>query len=605
MALREFDFEKEPTVSIVKKILTDAINMKATDIHFDPTSEDLIIRFRINGDLDEYTTAPDSVKINILTRIKILAGMNITNSLIPQIGAISFELNNTVHNMRVSSLPIVDGEKLVVHLSSYAKNIKNINKLGFSNQNIKKIKELLKKEQGIILITGTTNSGKTTTTYSLLKELNSKTNNIISIEDPIKMKIKGINQIAIAPEKGLTYRNILKAVMLQDPNIIAINELIDDETTRSALRASLTGRLVISTMYTKNGYQTISNLLDMDIENYLLSSNLVGIISQRMVKKLCPTCRQKKKTTTYEKKVIKAIINKDVDELYYPNGCEECQNGYISQIPIEETIIIDDELRKAIANNKSRSFIRQIIYTENESIIKNGFEKVLNGDTSFEEMIRSIDLDIDFTEEEKDIKDLIVGKNQISEEETQQKDTSNDKVEENKIENNEKIDNNEKNLEGNKEKHIQEKEEQNETSIKEKQDETSSEKEKTDKIESKVKEQETNQNTIINKQDDNMNLLQALLNENGLKEKIEEIIKNQLNQENKSKNPINNKENQQDSNNNDEVKLENNEKEKKLPNQNTIISDNKDIKVTSIKQNDNEDDDDDDFNYDDSYKIVF
>lgn len=430
MALREYDFEKEPTVSIVKKILTDAINMKATDIHFDPTPDELIIKFRINGDLTEYTTAPDNVKINIITRLKIISGMNITNSLIPQTGAISFELDNNSHNMRVSSLPIIDGEKIVVHLSSYAKNIKNINKLGFSETTLQKIKELLKEKQGIILITGTTNSGKTTTTYSLLKELNNKANNIISIEDPIKMKIKGINQVAIAPEKGLTYRSILKAIMLQDPNIIAINELIDDETARSALRASLTGRLVISTMYTKNIYETINNLLNMDIENYLLASNLLGIVSQRMVKKLCPSCRKKKKASPYEKKIIKAILDKDIEELYYPNGCEECFNGYIDKIPIEESIIINDELRNAIANNKKSSLIHEIIYSENNSIIQNGLRKAIEGETSFEEIIRILDLNIDFTEEEKDIKDLILGKEKKSEE-SKEKNKSSAKVKEN------------------------------------------------------------------------------------------------------------------------------------------------------------------------------
>lgn len=414
MALREFDFEKEPTVSVVKKILSDAIRMKATDIHFDPTPDELVIKFRINGDLNEYTIAPDNVKINILTRIKILAGMNITNSLIPQTGAISFELDNKPHNMRVSSLPIIDGEKIVVHLSTYAQNLKNISKLGFSDENVKKIKNLIREKQGIILITGTTNSGKTTTTYSILKEINNKANNVISIEDPIKMKIKGINQVCIAPEKGLTYRNILKNVLLQDPNIIAINELVDDETARSALRASLTGRLVISTMYTKSAFETIDHLLNMDIENYLLGSNLLGVISQRMVKKLCPTCREKKKANEYEQRIIKAILGEDIDELYYPNGCEECRDGYIDQIPIEETVIIDDELRSAISNNKNRSLIREIIYSENKSIIKNGLTKAIAGETSFEEILRVMDLNVDFTDEDKELKNFILGNETVT-----------------------------------------------------------------------------------------------------------------------------------------------------------------------------------------------
>ena len=183
-------------------------------------------------------------------------------------------------------------------------------------------------------------------------------------------------------------------------------------------------------MYTKNIYETINNLLNMDIENYLLASNLLGIVSQRMVKKLCPSCRKKKKASTYEKKIIKAILDKDIEELYYPNGCEECFNGYIDKIPIEESIIINDELRNAIANNKKSSLIREIIYSENNSIIQNGLRKAIEGETSFEEIIRILDLNIDFTEEEKDIKDLILGKEKKSEE-SKEKNKSSAKVKEN------------------------------------------------------------------------------------------------------------------------------------------------------------------------------
>ncbi len=409
MALREYDFENTPTVSIVKKTLTDAIKMGASDIHFDPTPDELVIKFRINGDLKEYTIAPENVKTNILTRIKIISSMNITDSILPQTGTLNFELDNKNHNMRVSSLPVLDGEKIVIHISNYASDIKNLNSIGFTEENINKINNLLKEQQGMILITGNTSSGKTTTKYSILKELNNRNNNIISIEEPVKMRIKGINQVQIAPEKGLTYRNTLKSVMLQDPNIIAIDELVDDDTTRSALRASLSGRLVISTMHTKTAYQTIDTLLNMDVENYLLGSNLTGIISQRLVKRLCPTCRELKHVTQYEASVIKEVLGEDVTELYYPNGCSECNDGYIEQIPIAEVIEIDEELRNAISNNKKRELIRNIINENNDSIIKDGFRKVLEGTTSFEEIIKTIDLRVDFTSEDKKIKEIILG----------------------------------------------------------------------------------------------------------------------------------------------------------------------------------------------------
>lgn len=409
MTIREFDFEKEPIVSIVKKILTDSIKMKATDIHLDPLPNELVIKFRINGNLTEYTIVPESAKINILTRIKILANMNITESLLPQIGAINFDNDGESTNMRVSSLPVADGEKIVVHISNYAKNLKNISKIGIRPDDVAEIKSLLKEQQGIILITGSTASGKTTTMYSILKEINNKSINIISIEDPIKMKIEGVNQVQIAPEKGLTYRNILRNVLLQDPNVICINELVDDETTRGALRAAITGRLVISTMHTKSAYTTIDTLLNMDVENYLLGANLLGIISQRLVKKLCPVCREKKKATDYEKTIIKRILGKKVDELYHPKGCSECQGGYNDQLPVIEVVTIDDELRSAISNNKSRDLIRSIITENNNTILKDGFQKVIDGDTSFDEMIRITDIRIDFTKEEQDIKEFILG----------------------------------------------------------------------------------------------------------------------------------------------------------------------------------------------------
>lgn len=433
MALREYDYENIPTVSIVKKILTDAIKMEATDIHFDPTPDELIIKFRINGDLKEYTIAPENVKANIITRVKILASMNITDSLLPGTGAISFELNNETHNMTVSSLPIVDGEKIVVHISNYAQNIKNLHSIGFTEANTNKIKSLLNEQQGIILITGNTNSGKSTTLYSILKELNSSANNIISIENPVKMRIKGINQVNISPEKGLTYRNALKSVMLQDPNIIAINELVDDETTRSALRASVSGRLVISTMHTKTAYQTIDTLLHRDIENYLLGSNLIGIISQRLVKKLCPSCRKLQRATPYEASIFKEVLGTDITEIYSPNGCIECNDGYIDQIPVAEVIEIDEELRNAISNNRNRDLIKNIIYEENDSIIKDGLKKVLEGKTSFQEVMRIIDLRVDFDEKKSKIRNIILG-NGLPEEPT-----SLPKKEEGKIEEPQKI----------------------------------------------------------------------------------------------------------------------------------------------------------------------
>lgn len=409
MAIREFDFEREPTVSIVKKILTDAIKMKVTDIHFDPHPDKLVIRFRNNGELTEYTNTPDNVKLNIITRVKIIAGMNITDSILPQTGTINLEVDGKSHSMQVSTLPILDGEKIVVHISNYARNLKNIDRIGMEQEDIDKIKNLIKEKQGVILVTGTNGSGKTTTTYALLKELNKPDTNIISIEDPIKMPLEGVNQVQIAPDKGVTYKTILRNIESQDLNVLAINELVDDETTRSALRLSTTGRLIISTMNTKTVYQTIDTLLNMNVENYLLGDNLIGIISQRLVKKLCPNCRVKKAATEYEKNVIKKITGQEVKEIYYPEGCEECKEGYLGQSPISEVIPITPELRDAISNNRDRELIRRIIYQDNDTILKDGFKKVISGDTSFSEVIRVTDIKTDFSPDEENIRQYILG----------------------------------------------------------------------------------------------------------------------------------------------------------------------------------------------------
>lgn len=410
MTLREYDYEKEPVVSIVKNILTDAINMKASDIHFDPSATKLSIKFRINGNLQEYTIAPETIKSNITTRIKILSNMIITDSLHPQTGILNFELDGKHYDMRVSSLPVCDGEKIVLSIHNYESNIKSLSKMGLNPIDTEKIKKLVKSNQGLVLITGTTSSGKTTTMYAMLKEIQSKSLNIISIEDPVKMKLDGINQVEIAPDKGITYKSALKHVMLQDPNIICIDNLIDDEIAREAIRASITGRLIISSIYTKNAYTTIDSLLNMEIENYLLSSNLNGIISQRLVKQLCPKCKEKRYTTEFEKTLLKKFLNKNIDELYYPKGCEECHNGYIGQIPIVEVVEITDEIKNAITNKKDSKTIRELLYKDNTPIIINGFNKVLEGVTSFNEIIKTIDIKIDLNENQNDIKDYLLGK---------------------------------------------------------------------------------------------------------------------------------------------------------------------------------------------------
>lgn len=408
MALHEFNYEKEKTVNIVKKILEDAILIFATDIHFDPKEDELTIRLRIDGDLILYTTVPESAMKNIITRIKILAGMNITESSIPQTGFITYKMKDVTHNMRVSSIPVVHGEKIVVHISNHANKFAKLEELNFSEYDLKKIKNLLNNTAGTILIAGSTTSGKATTLYAMVHELDHNKKNIFTIENRIKANIDGVNQIQIDKHKGLTPIKILKNVLLSDPNVIVLSEINDIETANSILNASITGRLVISTIHSKNIYTTIDTLINMDIENYLLSSSLTGVISQRLVKRLCPKCRKKRKTTDLEKEIFTMTINKNIKEIYEPVGCDNCIGGYQGQLPISEVVEINDAIRNAITNPREKTNLRKLVYENNSTIFEDGLNKVINGDTSLDEVIRVIDLNSDFAKDEEILKKLIL-----------------------------------------------------------------------------------------------------------------------------------------------------------------------------------------------------
>ena len=277
---RDFDYENKPVVDIVNEMIIDAINKNASDIHFDPTEECLNVRIRIDGELLEYAKVPNFVKKNLLTRIKIISGMNITETRLPQDGAIKNLTDKTDLDLRVSSLPIVDGEKIVIRILNYTMSTAGLDNLGLSDKNLEKINKLIKMPNGIILVAGATGSGKSTTVYAMLQILNTVTRNIITVEDPVEMKITGINQVQVMSDIGLTFGNTLRSILRQDPDVIMIGEIRDDETARIAVRASITGHLVLSTIHTNNSLNTIVRLVDIEVERFLLGSALTGIISQ-------------------------------------------------------------------------------------------------------------------------------------------------------------------------------------------------------------------------------------------------------------------------------------------------------------------------------------
>ena len=409
---RNFDYDNMPVVDLVNEMITDAFQKRASDIHFDPTPSVLKVRIRIDGELISYAEVPEIVKKNLSTRIKIIAGMNITETRLPQDGAIKMEFDGKPIDMRVSSLPIVDGEKIVIRILDYSRSLEGLETLGFTKENLETVYNILKVPNGIILVTGATGSGKSTTVYSMLQRLNKTSTNIITVEDPVEMKIAGLNQVQVMSDIGLTFANTLRSILRQDPDIIMIGEIRDDETARIAVRASITGHLVLSTIHTNNSLNTIERLLDMDVERYLLGTALTGIVSQRLTKKLCPKCRRKRKTTDYEKIVFKKALNKDIEEIYEPVGCNECIGGYMGRIPIHEVLELNQEIRDAIVNNVRKDELRDLVYnkTKVKSLLEDGLSKVLNGDISFEEVLRVIDVEEDFGEADSDIKNAILGK---------------------------------------------------------------------------------------------------------------------------------------------------------------------------------------------------
>lgn len=429
----EYDFKNLEIADIVNSIIIYAVSKKASDIHFDPCDSGLKVRLRIDGVLQNHAIVPPLYQKNLITRIKLISNMNITESRLPQDGAIKSIINGIDLDMRVSSLATNLGEKIVIRILDYSKSAEGLESLGFSSQNLKKIKHMINVPNGIILVTGATGTGKSTTVYTMLQTLNKEDTNIITVEDPIEMNIEGINQVQVNAEIGLTFGRVLRSILRQDPNIILIGEIRDSETAQIAVRASITGHLVFSTVHTNNSLSTIERLLDMDVERYLLSSALTGIVSQKLARKLCPHCRIERETTQYEKKVFKEMLNKDVDKIWDVNGsCDKCRNGYVGRIAVQEVLLINDEIRNAINDSSiSREQLQELVYTDDvTTLLQDGLNKVLEGITTFEEIYKIIEID--------DELDALIEREEYREQKALMKEEKNENIQTiNNIQNNE------------------------------------------------------------------------------------------------------------------------------------------------------------------------
>ncbi len=390
---RKFNFDSMPVVEVVNEILIDASKRGASDIHFDPLVNNMIIRIRIDGSLINYAEIPPTIQKNLITRIKIISSMNITETRLPQDGAVKSKIDDVAMDLRVSSIPTSNGEKIVVRILDYSLSGSGIESLGFSEDNFRKVLKAIAVPNGIILVTGATGSGKSTTVYAILQRLNKEGTNIITVEDPIEMDIEGINQIQTNSEIGLDFATALRSILRQDPNIIMVGEIRDTETAKIAVRASITGHLVLSTLHTNDSLNTIERLLDMEVERYLLSSSLTAIISQKLARKLCDNCKVEKSTNDYEKKLFNRILKKEVDKIYVNEGCEQCGQGYKGRIAIQEVLLINQPIRDAISSGVSKEKLRELVFKADvTTLLQDGLHKVQNGMTTMEEVLKLMEL---------------------------------------------------------------------------------------------------------------------------------------------------------------------------------------------------------------------
>lgn len=393
---KAIDFTKMPVVDAVNKIIITAVNLGASDIHFDPTETGITVRLRTDGILNDYFFLPLEIKQNITTRIKIMAGMNITETRLPQDGGIKDKINGKDLDLRVSSMPTKRGEKIVIRILDYSMSLKGIEYLYFNETNYNKILKMLNTPNGIILVTGATGTGKSTTLYSFLQKLNTEGTNIITVEDPVEMDIEGINQVQVNSDIGLDFATVLRSVLRQDPNIIMIGEIRDSETARIAVRASITGHLVLSTIHTNNSLNTIERLLDMDVERYLLASALTGIVSQQLARRLCDKCKRKRVVTPVEKHLFDSVLGLNINEVFEPNhnGCPNCNRGYRGRIAIQEVLLINQDIRDAISAGIRKDELRKLVYNKDViTMLQDGLYKVVAGFTTTEEVLKLIEVE--------------------------------------------------------------------------------------------------------------------------------------------------------------------------------------------------------------------
>ncbi|WP_442595264.1 GspE/PulE family protein [Neobacillus sp. D3-1R] len=381
--------QDSPIVRLVNQILLNAVTQKASDIHIDPQENKIVIRYRIDGILRVERVLPKHLQSVLAARIKILANLDITEYRIPQDGRMKVHLELHPVDLRVSVVPTVYGEKMVMRILDLGNALNDIEKLGFNKLNLKRFKSMLERPTGMVLITGPTGSGKSSTLYAGLNKLNNDEVNIVTIEDPVEFQIEGINQIQVNPNVGMTFAKGLRSILRQDPNIIMVGEIRDKETVEVAIRASLTGHLVLSTLHTNDSIGTITRLLDMGVEPFLVASSLSGIVAQRLVRKVCRDCKEEQAPTKMEQDIF-AKRGITIEKVVRGKGCSSCNfTGYKGRIALHEVLVVNDDIKRSIMNEETIQHLRQIAI-DNKTIflVDDGLLKVKQGLTTTEEVLK-------------------------------------------------------------------------------------------------------------------------------------------------------------------------------------------------------------------------
>ena len=385
------DQEDVEDIKFVNNMIAEAVRQRVSDIHLEPQEKKLVIRFRVDGKLIKYMDSSKELAPSVTSRIKFISGMNIAEKRIPQDGRIHYTINNQKIDMRVSSLPCVYGEKIVIRITTALGMKLDKKNIGFLPENLEKFDQLLTSSRGIILLSGATGSGKSTTLYAALSSLNTEDKNIVTVENPVEMVLPGATQVNINEKAGLTFASVLRSILRQDPDIIMIGEIRDQETADIAARAAITGHLVLSTIHTYNAASSVVRLIDMGVEPYMVSSSMLGVIAQKLVRRLCPECKQAYDATDDELRLLGLPITKQLT-LYKPGQCPACNNiGYKGRIAVHEVMPVSRAIKNAIHLGKTTDEIDTIAREEGMISLRDNLKKLLyDGIISFDTFIDTV-----------------------------------------------------------------------------------------------------------------------------------------------------------------------------------------------------------------------